>query len=255
MPIRLDVIEHETGRAAYVTLDREAKRNALDWALLGELCDATDKLADDDSLRVMVITGAGSKAFTAGADLEVLRNHTPQTARDFITLIHRANTGLRSLPVPVICKINGHCIGAGLEIAVSCDMRFAVDTAQFSMPEVQVGLPSVIEAALLPRLIGWGRTSDLLYTGSPIDAPTANEWGLVEAICPASDLDEVVDARVRAILNAAPLAVRAQKRLMNEWSVLPLEQAVARGIDYLSDAYETNEPAQAIANLQARRRS
>lgn len=255
MPVRLEFTEDEAGRAAYITMDREAKLNALDWSQLEALLESVKSLGEDDRLRVVVITGAGDRAFTAGADLNVLRQHTPETARAFITLIHEVNSGLRQLPAPVICKINGHCIGAGLEVAVSCDMRVAVDTAQFSMPEVQVGLPSVIEAALLPRLIGWGRTGELLYTGTPIDAQTALDWGLVEKICPREELDNVVDTRVQAILRAAPLAVRAQKRLMNEWAVLPLEQAVSRGIDYLSEAYQTTEPAEAIKKLQAARRT
>lgn len=251
MPVLLEVTEHDSGRSALITIDRKSKRNALDWRVLEKLCDTVRRLSKDETLRVVVLSAAGTKAFSAGADLNVLGKHTPATAREFITLIHQVNSALRKLPVPIVCKINGHCIGAGLEIAASCDMRFAVDTARFSMPEVQVGLPSVVEAALLPRLIGWGRTSDLLYTGRPIDAKTALAWGLVEAVCPRCDLDSVVEERVQAILNAAPLAIRAQKRLMNEWSTLPLEQAVTRGIDYLSDAYRTPEPTQTIAKLLA----
>ena len=254
MPVHLELTEYEAGHVAHITIDREAKSNALDWTLLHGLHDTARNLAGDEQLRVAVVTGAGDRAFTAGADLNVLSQHTPETAREFITLIHQANLAFGQLPVPVICKVNGHCIGAGLELAVSCDLRVSVDTAQFSMPEVQVGLPSVIEAALLPRLIGWGRTGELLYTGLPISAQTALDWGLVEEICPRDELDATVDTRVQAILRAAPLAIRAQKRLMNEWAALPLKNAVSRGIDYLSDAYKTKEPAQAIEKLQAARR-
>ena len=123
MPVHLEFTEVEAGRAAYITMDREAKLNALDWSQLEALRESVRSLGEDDRLRVAVITGAGDRAFTAGADLNVLRQHTSETARAFITLIHEVNSALRQLPVPVICKINGHCIGAGLEVAVSCDMR------------------------------------------------------------------------------------------------------------------------------------
>ena len=194
------------------------------------------------TLRVLVLTGAGDKSFSAGADINELSELTPASARQFITLLHQAHSALRALRVPVICRVNGFCLGAGLEMAVSCDIRVAVEHAVFGMPEVQVGLPSVIEAALLPRLIGWGKTNDLLMTGRNIEANEALQCGLVETVVPAPDLDAAVEERVSAILQAGPVAVRAQKRLMREWEYLPLGQAVSRGIDYLETAYQTDEP-------------
>ena len=253
MTTTLQYIDHDHGRFARITLNRESKRNALDWTTLESLATHVEQLQTDEHLRALVLTGAGERAFTGGADLDVLASLTEQTGREFISLIHRANSELRALPVPVVCRINGHCIGAGLEIAVSCDLRVCVDTALLSMPEVQVGLPSVIEAALLPRLIGWGRTSQLLYTGEPIDAATAASWGLVDTCVSTDELDQTVDGLVASICRAAPLAIRAQKRLMNEWSVLPLEQGISRGIDYLAEACVTGEPAQRIGALRANR--
>ena len=135
-------------------------------------------------------------------------------------------------------------------MAASCDIRVAVDTAILGMPEVQVGLPSVIEAALLPRLIGWGKTNELLMTGTPISAQQALSWGLVESLSCIGELDSTVEQRVSAILKAGALAVRAQKKLMREWETLPIEQAIERGIDYLAQAYETEEPRQLMSAIK-----
>lgn len=242
MPITLLVNEHEGGEVAHLTLNRPAKLNALDHETVLALRDAVLSLSDRAALRVLVLTGAGEKAFSAGADIVELSQHSPSSARQFITLLHEAHSALRTLPVPVVCRINGYCLGAGLEMAASCDIRVAVDTAMLGMPEVQVGLPSVIEAALLPRLIGWGRTNELLMTGTWINAQQALSWGLVEALSPVSELDGAIEQRVAAIMKAGPLAVRAQKKLMREWEALSVEQAIERGIDYLEQAYETDEP-------------
>ena len=125
----------------------------------------------------LIVTGEGERAFIGGANLFELGALNPAKARDFLTLIHRMCKVLRDLPVPVIARVNGFCLGAGLEVMAACDMHIASDNALFGMPEVKIGLPSVVEAALLPQLIGWGRTKVLLYTGDNIDASTALDWG------------------------------------------------------------------------------
>src|SRR6185503_218248 len=113
--------------------------------------------------RVVVLTGAGERAFIGGADINEMAELDEESARVFISQLHEACAALRNLPVPVIARISGYCLGAGLEIAASCDLRVAADHSTFGMPEVRVGIPSVIEAALLPRLIGWGMAARLIY--------------------------------------------------------------------------------------------
>ena len=135
----------------------------------------------------------------------------------FITLVHRTCACLRELPVPVIARINGYALGAGLEVAAACDLRVASSNAVFGMPEVKVGIPSVVEAALLPGLIGWGRTRELLLFGESIDAATALAWGLVEQVVAPDALDAAVEARLATLLSAGPQAVRLQKKLIRQW--------------------------------------
>ena len=179
----------------------------------------------------------------------------PGDARAFITRVHHACGALRRIPVPVIARLQGYVLGAGLEIAASCDLRVASDAALFGMPEVRIGLPSVVEAALLPGLIGWGRTRRLLLTGETIDAVRALAWGLVEEVAPADTLDAAVERILKDILHAGPQAVRRQKSLIAAWENLPLREAVRRGIDCFEAAWRDEEPRRMLAaHLQTMRR-
>jgi enoyl-CoA hydratase/carnithine racemase len=133
-------------------------------------------------------------------------------------------------------------------------MRVASTDAQFAMPEVRLGIPSVVEAALLPQLIGWGRTRQWLLTGDAIGATTAYAWGLIEEVVPAEQLDAAVERRLDSILACGPRAIRSQKALITAWEDLPLRQAVQRGIDSFAMAWEADEPRQMMQDFLVRRR-
>ena len=161
--LRIEKRSH-LGKVAYLDINHEKRLNSLNTPLMIELIEKIAALGEDPDLRVAVLTGAGEKSFIGGADIYELRDLTPPSARKFLTLIHRVSKAIRALPVPVIARINGYCLGAGTEVAAACDMRICVETAEFGMPEVKVGIPSVVEAALLPQLIGWGKNpAALLY--------------------------------------------------------------------------------------------
>ena len=171
----------EAGGIATVTVDNPAKLNVLDPEGIRSLERILQGLAMDDALRVVILRGAGNRAFIGGADISAMATLDRETARVFITEIHRACDAIRRLPVPVIARIEGYALGAGLEIAASCDLRIAAETAKFGMPEVKIGIPSVIEAALLPRLIGFGKTAELVLTCATLSAAEAWRCGLVSA--------------------------------------------------------------------------
>src|SRR3989442_7751442 len=216
--------------------NRPQKVNALDPALPDALAASLSALAGDDTLRVVVLAGRG-KVFCGGADVNEMAALDAGSAREFITRIHRACDAIRRLPVPVVAQLHGAVIGAGLELAASCDLRIAADGTRFAMPEVRLGIPSVVEAALLPRLIGSGRAAWLVLTGEAIDAERAYDWGLVEALCAAEELDRTVAATVQQLLAGEREALRVQKELLQMWEEQPLAQSIAASVERFSQAY------------------
>jgi len=252
--VHVDVASRGTGVVAYVTVDNATKLNMIGSALMAEfVCEMTALNARED-LRAVVLTGAGDRAFIGGANIHEMAGLDAARARGFITGLHRMCASLRDLPVPVIARINGYALGAGLEVAAACDLRVAAANAVFGMPEVRVGIPSVIEAALLPGLIGWGRTRELLLLGESIDAETALRWGLVQRVVPAEGLDAAVEACLDALLKAGPRALRLQKQLIRRWEELPVSGAIAAGIDSFAEAYATEEPWRLMRAFLERKR-
>jgi enoyl-CoA hydratase/carnithine racemase len=242
------------GIVARITVENPAKLNILTRDLLRRFPEEIHSLESKADLRAVVITGAGDKAFIGGADLETLGSLEPASAREFIGLIHAACAALRDCPVPVIARINGWCLGAGLELAASCDLRIAADNAAFGMPEVRLGIPSVVEAALLPRLVGAGRARWLVLTGETIDSREALSWGLIEKLFPAKELDVQVDKTLDAILAGDPEAIRAQKRLCKLWEEAPLEESIRASIDEFAHSYESGEPKRRVAAFRKARK-
>ena len=252
--IQIVLQERAGGRVALVMIANPAKLNALTAAAIRELTETMRGLAGDTQLRAVVITGAGGKAFSGGVNLDDLGATTPATAREGITRLHRCITAVRECPVPVIARVNGYCIGGALELAAACDLRIAADHARFGMPEVRLGIPSVIEAALLARLMGAGRARWLLLTGELIDAAEALHWGLVERVVDAASLDAEVDQALDGILAGGAQAIRAQKRLNRAYEELPFAEAVALSVDEFERAYATGEPQRLMRGYLARRR-
>jgi enoyl-CoA hydratase len=248
--VRLD--ERPQGFVAYLIIDNARSLNAMNGALMDDLTAAMTKLAGDARLRAVVLAGAGPKAFTVGADIrEMATLENAAQAKAFITRLHGCCEAIREMPVPVIARIHGYCFGAGLEIAAACDVRIASKAASFGMQEVKIGIPSVIEAALLPTLVGWGRAREIMLLGERFTAAEALAWRLVEHVVPAARLDAAVEDWIGKLLTAKPRAVRRQKALIRRWEELPLAAAIAAGIDAFTAAYETDEPIVSMRNFLA----
>jgi enoyl-CoA hydratase len=246
----------QSGSVATVIVNNPAKANCFGRATMQTFVDKVAALQDVFELRCVVVTGSGERAFIGGADVREMAGLDPEAARKFITLVHQTCASLRALPVPVIAQINGAVLGAGLELAASCDFRIAADHAVFGMPEVRLGMPSVVEAALLPQLIGWGRTRRLLLTGETIDAAQAERWGLVEEVVPLAELDAATERAVDAILASGSRAVRLQKRLIQSWESQTIDGAIRAGVETFAEAWTSDEPRRMTAAfLKARARS
>ncbi|WP_158930279.1 enoyl-CoA hydratase-related protein [Acidisphaera sp. S103] len=226
---------------ATVMVNNPGQRNALGNAGKRELAEAIEHVSAVAGLRVVILTGAGDKSFIGGANLKEMPGFVRHAASEGPTLTHRVCEAIRRAPVPVIARVNGWCLGAGLEIAASCDMRAAADTARFGMPEVLFGLPSGMEACLLPQLIGWGKTRELVFTGRHIDCAEAMACHLVERVASPEGLDEAVEDWVAAILKAGPNAIRAQKELVRDWERMSIADAVQQGIRAVAAAHGSDE--------------
>ena len=235
------------GGIADIFLNRPEKSNALNTALLEELLSVLKEIAASPGLRVVVLGGNG-KSFCGGADVAEMSQLKPSTAKKFITRIHLCCDAIRKLPVPVVARLHGAVIGAGLELAASCDLRVAAEGTRFAMPEVKLGIPSVVEAALLPRLIGAGRAAWLVLTGEAIDARTALEWGLVEELAP--DLDQGIAVLLERLKAADRSALSAQKRLLQLWEEAPLTRAVAASIGVFTRSYASGRPRSLMRKLR-----
>jgi enoyl-CoA hydratase/carnithine racemase len=253
------VEERATGRVAFITVNNAERRNALTIKGKGDLIAALRSLALEPELRVVVITGAGEKSFIGGADLREMSQITDhQDSEDVSVRTHVICNLIRELPVPVIARINGYCLGAGMEIAASCDMRVGVETAKFGMPEVRFGVPCGMEACLLPGLIGWGKTRELVFTGDLIDARDALQCGFLQRLVEREELDAAVERWVSSICAGGPRAIRLQKRLNRDWERMSITDAVQQGIKACIEARTTDEPrrmAQAFVDRKKNRES
>lgn len=247
--IHVAIQDREGGRVATVTIERAGKANALGTALMTEFAAAMARLSADPALRAVVLTGAGTTTFVAGADVREMAGLDADGARAFIGRVHACCAAVRDCPVPVIARIGGHCFGAGLELAAACDLRVAAEGARFGMPEVRLGIPSVVEAALLPGLVGWGRARQMVLLGDTFGAAEAERWGLLEAVVPAGELDAAVDRWLASLLAGTPGAIRIQKALVRRWEDLPLRDAIAAGVDAFAAAYAGGEPGAAMAGF------
>ena len=252
--IKSELEKRPGGLVARVTIDNPAKLNIFSPSTLKAFSKAIQEASSNQNLRAVVVTGSGEKAFIGGADLETLGSLNPKSAREFITLIHEACAAVRDCPVPVVARINGWCLGAGLELAACCDLRIAADSAAFGMPEVRLGIPSVVEAAVLPRLIGAGRSRWLVMTGETIGAAEALVWGLIEKLSSRENLDQTVNHALDAILAGEPAAIRAQKRLCKLWEEAPLYESIEVSIDEFAKSYEKGAPNRLVAAFRAARR-
>ena len=192
------------GHVATGSINNAARGNCLGQGQIDAFIQTVAARGQAPGLGGLIVTGEGDRAFMGGANLFELGELNPIKARAFLTGVHGMSKALRDLAVPTIARVNGFCLGAGLEVMAACDMRVASDNAVFGMPEVKIGLPSVVEAALLPQLIGWGKTKVLLYTGDNIDAPTALVWGLTEKTVAPADLEAAVEDRVGRYAGSGP---------------------------------------------------
>ena len=237
-----------------LTICNAGSLNILGSAVTNGVREGLERLASDRTIRVLVLAGQSEKSMIGGADIKEMATLDQKSAEAFITRLRDLCEAVRAFPAPVIARMPGWCLGGGLEVAAACDFRIAAHDAKFGMPEVRVGIPSVIHAALLPRLIGWGRARWLVMTAENIDAPTALAWGLVDAVAPVGGLDRAVEHSIKALLECGPEALRSQKALLRQWEELPLTESVNLSVSVFGRSFLTDEPKRLMLGFIHRKR-
>jgi enoyl-CoA hydratase len=232
-------VEHE-GPFATVTIDRPKALNALNTRTLEELEKAAGLLARREQLRGVILTGAGEKAFVAGADIAEMQGMDALRAKHFGALGHRTLDAFSGLPVPVIAAVNGFALGGGCELALACDFIYASDNARFGLPEVSLGiLPGFGGTQRLARLVGKARAKELIFTGDMIDAARAKAIGLVLEVVPLPQLLPHARATLERVAKKGPLAVRRAKEAVDRGADLELTDGNRMEQELFADLFET----------------
>jgi enoyl-CoA hydratase/carnithine racemase len=245
--------EHD-GQMAILTLNRPDALNAISRELAADLLETSAKLVDQRGVRVVIVTGAGERAFCAGADLKERRILSAREKAEHTMAIEAAAEALAALPMPTIAAIHGYALAGGAELAIACDLRVAAETATFGFPEVKIGIfPGAGGALRLPRIVGDGAARDLLYTGRQIDAAEALRIGLVDRLVPAETVKASARELAEVIAANAPLAVRAVKRALNESHGEPFARAREIVNAHRAALDETADYAEGLAAFAERR--
>ena len=227
--------------------------NILGSGAIDELTQAFRTISQENDARVVVLRGAGEKAFIGGADINEMVALDRASGEVFIRRLAGLCDAIRECPVPVIARLAGWCLGGGLEVAMCCDLRIAESGAKFGMPEVAVGIPSVIHSALMPALIGASHAAWLLLTGETIDAATAATWGLVHEVVAAEQLDIRIAELTTKLSGFGPHAVRQQKRLLKKWFDMTVHGAIEDSVEQFGLSFLTGEPQQHMQAFLSRK--
>jgi enoyl-CoA hydratase len=247
-------VDRDARGVVRLTICNAGSLNILSSAVTNGVREGFEKLAADPGIRAVILAGQSEKSMIGGADIKEMAVLDQKSAEAFITRLRDLCEAVRQFPAPVIARLPGWCLGGGLEVAAACDFRIAAHDAMFGMPEVRVGIPSVIHAALLPRLIGWGRARWLVMTAENIDAPTALGWGLIDVVAKPGGLDAAVEHTVKALLECGPQALRSQKALLRQWEELPLTESVNLSVGVFGQSYLTGEPQRLMQGFLDRKR-
>lgn len=239
-----------------LTINRPKSYNALNAATLDDIYNASQVVANDSEARVMIVTGAGEKAFVAGADIKEMQNLTGVEGQRFSEKGMKTFRALELLDVPVIAAVNGFCLGGGCELAMSCDWIIASEKALFGQPEVGLGVtPGFGGSQRLTRLIGRPRAMELLMTASNIKADQAERWGLANHVYPADALMEEVLKLARSITEKGPLAVSMAKQLVQRGQDLELSVACVMESQAFGLAFSTEDQSEGMTAFVEKRKA
>lgn len=239
----------QDGAIARITLNRPAVLNAISGAMLNEIRAVLAEVWANNSVRVVVFDSACERAFSAGIDVAYVKNLDAWGARQIGQGLHATFSAIRALEKPVIAQIDGLCLGAGLELAISCDLLIASDRSQFGLPNIKRGIPAIVEAAILPQAIGIVNTRELAFTGRNWDAAKAERRGLVNAVVPAAELAAEVNRWAEELAAFSPRALATQKDIIHKWMTTDLEAAIDFSINTVGLNWTTRDQKEGMESF------
>ncbi len=242
----MTVTVHQSDGVLHLLLDRPDKLNALRSEDIATVRDALD--AD---VRAVVFRGAGGRAFSAGVDVTEFLSLTPETARAFISGLRDMLARVRTAPVVTVCAVDGYCIGGAFELALACDLRVVTTRASFGLPEIKLGIPSVIDAALLQQHVGLGIAKEMVLTGDLYAATDRKVAALCNALVEPGDLEPAVDALLAKVVGHTATVVASQKRLFETWQNAGLTTAIEVSVGEFAAAFAAADTAAALARYAA----
>lgn len=244
----------QDGAIGILTVNRPKSLNALNPATLAELAACLETVRADDGVRCLILTGAGGRAFVAGADISVMVSMSPLEGKKFAALGLGVARGLEELPIPVIAAVNGFVLGGGIELALACDLIVAADTAKFGQPEINLGvIPGFGGTQRLARRIGLPLARELIYTGDMIDAETARRYGLVNRVVPVAACLDEAKTLARTLAGKPPVAIRQAKAAINAGSDMDLQNGCRFETEAFALSFSTADKAEGMSAFLEKR--
>ncbi len=240
------ILVRAEGPILRLTLNRPEVLNAFDARLLREVREVVVAAADDPARRVVLIDHAGERAFSAGIDVAYVKSMKGLAAREIGRELHRTFLALRTTEIPIVCAIDGLCLGAGLEFAISCDLMIATDRSRFGLPNIHRGIPAIVEAAILPAAIGLQGARELAYLGDFWDAGKAERRGLLHSVVGPIDLEARALEVCRELATKSPLALATQKEIIHKWMTTDLESAIDFSINTVTLNFGSSDQQEAM---------
>lgn len=248
------ILLEKRDKVALLTINRPDKMNALNQQVRNEVCAALDELAADDSVRVLVITGAGEKSFIAGADINEFAGRTALAQRE-VMAARTIFSAVADFPKPVIAMINGFCLGGGCELSLGCDIRIASEKAKFGQPEINLGIiPGGGGTQRLARLVGEGKAMEMILTGDLIPAQQAKEIGLVNDVVAPEELESRVMALANKIAEKSPVAARLGKKSVRNAARMGLREGLESEIELFALCFSSEDKEEGVRAFLEKRK-
>ncbi len=241
------------GRTLRITLNRPKILNAMNDVMLKEIRQALTWALEHDEARAILVDSASDRAFCAGIDVAYVGKFSGVESREIGRELHRCFLALRTTEMPIICAIDGLCLGAGLELAVSCDIMIATDRSRFGLPNIDRGIPAIVEAAILPSVIGLQGAREMCFTGEFWSAEKAERRGLVQSVVTPEDFQGEVDAWCEKLASKSVVGMATQKEIIHKWMTTDLESAIDYSINTVMLAFSSRDQKEGMAAFNEKR--